>query len=119
VILITIDGIDECTNEERKRVLSAIQQLIGNGTTVVKVLFSSREEVDIAKALERYPRINVTGQAISPDITQYVKDTVHAREQSGDLVVGNSSLIEEITNALINGAHGLYVTNSSSILPDG
>jgi hypothetical protein len=41
------------------------------------------------------------------DIAAYVKGAVHERLQSEDLIVGDSNLIEEITNSLIKGAEGM------------
>ncbi|PQE09808.1 ANK ankyrin repeat protein [Rutstroemia sp. NJR-2017a BBW] len=77
ILLLIMDAIDECESCFRGRFLTAIKQFLTQGlgppSTVIKLLMSSRDNVDITEENEEYSRI------ICLDDTAKVKGVEHDR----------------------------------------
>lgn len=94
-----VDGLDECEESQRKEILETIICL-SQKCSNLRVLFSSRREVDIDRVLQGICQIVPVDQHNRGDIQSYV--TVQLQEicqkarTSGDLVANIKSLVRPI-----------------------
>ena len=74
---IIVDGLDECTDEEQKEILSAISKLVDMNTnsTACKGAIFSRDVAVISKALKKSSAIRLSDEATA--IEQSIKSFVH------------------------------------------
>lgn len=70
-----LDGIDECTIQEREALLRDLHDLASSSETM-KVIILSRHQSDIGKALASYPSYAITSNDTSPDIARFVSDAL-------------------------------------------
>ncbi|KAI5838978.1 hypothetical protein DFP73DRAFT_519351, partial [Morchella snyderi] len=108
-IYIILDGIDECTGSSRTGLLKVVHSIMTPGPTVVKLLLSSRKDVDLEKAFNTYLCLQISGNDISADIETFVDSIVSEKIASGALTVGNPELVQDISRALANGAQGMFI----------
>lgn len=117
-IFLLIDGVDELGKEEQATVLSILRQLAGGTDYTVKIFVSSRrEEPYIVKQLEGFRRIDLSTPCLSSDIAYFVKETVKSKIESGELVIRNPSLEQDIVKMLVDGADGMYVVHLHYLFP--
>jgi hypothetical protein len=71
---LVVDGLDECSHENQKKILKETQALRINSKLHLKILFSSREEVCIAAKLRGKPSISLSEsrENVDRDIQSYV-----------------------------------------------
>jgi hypothetical protein len=55
---IIIDALDECDNSLRYELLEALDEIVSKSVEVVKVFVSSRDDVDIVRALHSCPNLS-------------------------------------------------------------
>jgi hypothetical protein len=106
-VYVCIDGLDECEKNAQVTILSIVNQLTRSDHTAVKVIVTSREESFISKSLREFPRLRISADKSSSDITAFIEETVKLNIRLGTLTIRDSSLESEITSALINGADGM------------
>lgn len=107
---IIIDALDECEKCERDILLDTLSSLIASGSNI-KLFLASRESISEEIKRERgFPfiqHVSMNCPEAHSDIAIYIKESVDGKRRSGDLVVGDENLIEEIICALIQGAQGM------------
>jgi hypothetical protein len=108
-IYFVLDGLDECPLKERSKILPIMRNVVDFNDPVVKIYVATREEVDIMQQLKDFPSICISDCRNTSDITCFVKDTVEQRQKENLLTISDPELLDEIMNALIDGAHGMYV----------
>lgn len=110
---IVIDGIDECKDEDRRQLLLYLNNLIKISKRKVRIFVSSRPEVDISKSLGDFCPISLDPSTTRSDIEVFIHDAIDQRLQpGGGLVVSQSSMIEEIKVALVEGSDGMCVLHA-------
>ena len=103
---IVLDGLDEIDQSSRKSILDMLLK-ISKSCNQTRILFSSRNEVDIAKILkEKAYRVHIGGQNIS-DIRTYVKDVGEQWLSSLSLKISESSEIESMLAKIPDKAQGM------------
>lgn len=109
-IVLFLDGIDELSEAHRVVVVKRLWNLIDtSGSTVIKVYISGRED---ATRLTKAPKIetfaiHINQESIGGDISRVVEHEVHNLINTGELIIGDPSLSEEIIIALIEGSKGM------------
>ncbi|KAL9043979.1 MAG: hypothetical protein Q9214_002852, partial [Letrouitia sp. 1 TL-2023] len=106
-VTISVDGIDECGDNIRT-VMSYIVSL-GNYSTQVRTLLSSRDLVEIRDFLEGYETISIAAQSV--DLRLYVGAEIEQRLQKTSrkrLFISDPNLKGEIMDKLIDGAEGMF-----------
>ncbi|KAJ5287317.1 hypothetical protein N7478_003003 [Penicillium angulare] len=109
---IIIDGLDECQKREREDLLNALFSLVSvESDTNIRVFFSGRESVsrEVERIFPRLKSVSMNYRGAQSDISTYIEGAVKGKLQSEELVVGNKDLIEEIKEALRNGADGMFL----------
>ncbi len=100
---IVIDGLDECQGHDQRTALQELISLCSPSLSCCKILFSSREGVQISKVLSRKPSISLRDErsGVDPDIRLFVhQHLADLRERFHGEIIDN---IEEI---VVNKADG-------------
>ncbi|KLU92670.1 hypothetical protein MAPG_11614 [Magnaporthiopsis poae ATCC 64411] len=107
---VIVDGLDECDNDQRQSLTRALRQLQDKSSLLVCISF--RVEPDIASRLrtEAFATpsvLQIPGD--NPDIGQFINAELKRCIVSGELKMGEPGLILEIQDALVRGAHGMFL----------
>ena len=102
---VVIDALDECADRRRFEVLDILNGLRRNDSTVLKFMFASREDPDIADALEGFQKLEVT--ADSNDIEMFVAAEIERRIRDGRLRIDHPEVKERIIDKLSYSADGM------------
>ncbi|KAI0545445.1 hypothetical protein F4679DRAFT_462080 [Xylaria curta] len=107
---IVIDGLDECEKRERIRLLQALSSLVATAANT-KIFLASREslEEEIRSHFPTVRQASMDNPDAHDDIIFYIRGILQTKIDMEKLVVGDSSLINEIENALIQGADGMFL----------
>lgn len=106
-IYILIDGLDECDKDDINKILPMLSQLLRSTRPLLKIALFSREENNIANAVKSFPRVRVSSDKISLDLSTFIKETVESKIVCGHLCISEPLLKVEVINALIDGAQGM------------
>lgn len=103
--LIVLDGIDELSKADQATIIEITHRAASLKQTIVKIFLSSRsEEPYIRKSLQRYNGLELSAAVIADDVKCFVKASVEAKLESGEIVIRNPDLKMEIIYALVEGA---------------
>jgi len=107
---IVIDALDECEERTRHELLEALNSIIRNSGEIVKVLVSSRDDIDIKLRLEGSKNISISANHNSGDIKRFVQSEVRRLSTKGLLLDGRISkpLREKIIETLTTQAQGMF-----------
>ncbi|KAH7010053.1 hypothetical protein EDB80DRAFT_714408 [Ilyonectria destructans] len=107
---IIIDGLDECERNDRRDILQVLSSLTSSGSKV-KVFIASRENLsrEITKTFRSIEHISMGCSSAQFEIAAFVEDTIQERLETEDLVVGDPALINDVKQALIEGAEGMFL----------
>ncbi|KAF7921112.1 uncharacterized protein EAE97_011380 [Botrytis byssoidea] len=111
-VAIFIDGLDELPESDRRLTFSLLRKILDEVISPVKLFVSSREDVaylfQTSSDLTTF-KLHLQTESISPDIEAYIIHAINELFTSGDLVLGNLALKEDIFNALRDGAKGMFL----------
>ena len=113
---IVIDAMDECEPQKRHELLEALEKVLQNSSSLVKIFVSSRNDQDIVLRLRHYPNLEINSQRNDGDIARFVNDQVEKLVQDGRLLPYSDSETEMkklIVDKVIEGAAGMYVEDHS------
>jgi hypothetical protein len=108
---IIIDALDECDPCRRHELLAALDRIIQESASLVKIFVSSRDDNDIVYRLRHSWNVYINAGDNSKDIERFVQAEVEQSIQNGRLLGGNVSqeLKNQILMALGSGAQGMWV----------
>jgi len=108
-IFIVIDGLDECPEESRSRILDFIVEVSSNPDSIIKVFVSSRKEPDISARFKRLnaPAIELETGKITPDIQTFVRHEALRLRAESSLRVRDDALFTEIIESLVDMSDGM------------
>jgi hypothetical protein len=107
---IVIDALDECNPEKRHDLLKALQSILRESPTLVKIFVSSRDDYDIVFRLQHYPNLEIESNRNSDDIVAFVKDQTEQLIEEGKLLQLSDSqteMKELIVRKVIDSACGM------------
>jgi hypothetical protein len=107
---IIIDAMDECDPERRYELLEALEQVLRDSSSLVKIFVSSRDDQDIMFCLRHYPNLEINSQRNGDDIATFVKDQTEQLVRDRKLLRYSTSqkeMKEVITIKVIEGAAGM------------
>ncbi|KAH0537354.1 hypothetical protein FGG08_005833 [Glutinoglossum americanum] len=99
-LYILVDGIDELSSASD--VLGTMKAL-ADSTTMIQVIFLSRDSPQLSNGLNGIPKINLTSAVVSSDINNYI-----SHELAG-LSLRNTELKDQIFERLSQGANGMFL----------
>lgn len=107
--IIIIDALDECNPLERRHLLSALDKIIYESSSLVQILVSSRDDRDLENKLSRSPNVYIKASDNQVDIERFVLLKVNQAIEEGDLIGGKVSdtIKDRIVKTLIDGAQGM------------
>ena len=106
---IVVDGLDECESNSCDAFTDTLRRWTTSGQSLVKVLVTCRDEGHLLMKLSNFERLHLSNHASAADIQSYVSNVVSSRLSSGDLILRNPTLKEDIIAILSNKAQGMYV----------
>ena len=106
---IIIDALDECDSGRRYQLLKALDDIIQQSTSLVKIFVSSRDDKDIVCRLEQSPNVFIHASDNIDDIKYFVKLEVEQSIVDGRLLSGDVSedLKNKIISTLVSQADGM------------
>ncbi|OJD13832.1 hypothetical protein AJ78_05755 [Emergomyces pasteurianus Ep9510] len=102
-VTIAVDALDEC--HEKGTLVKILKDLSSSSSSAVKVITSSRREVDIARFLKDQPSISTQSKGADEDIHRYIRSTIKLRPR---LLKLSQALQEHIVETLTKGAGGMF-----------
>ncbi|KAI0537632.1 ankyrin repeat-containing domain protein [Xylaria digitata] len=107
---IVIDGLDRCKGAERSKLLKSLSSLAVS-TSNTKLLLASRENLstEIKRQFSSICRLSMSRAEAEGDITSCIDAFLKEKLENNHLKIGDSSLIDEIRQALIKGADGMLL----------
>ncbi|MCJ1347158.1 hypothetical protein MMC31_005379 [Peltigera leucophlebia] len=108
---IFIDAIDECAKSEWEVLLEVLQDILISCSSVVKVFLAVRQGIveEMENVCEWHYQTTMSSSEVNSNIKIYIEDVLAEKKDSGKLVVDNPELINEITDALVEGANGMFL----------
>lgn len=107
LVYILFDGLDECERQPRQDILSFLERLATLAKASVRSFVSCRDEDQLLRLLQSYPRIQLTAAALGSDIKSFVEGSVRSRIESGQLTISNPDLEHQIVRELIHKSQGM------------
>ncbi|KAL8337978.1 hypothetical protein RB598_006725 [Gaeumannomyces tritici] len=107
---IVVDGLDECDDDQAQSMFHVLRQLQDTSSLLVCVSF--RVEPGTASRLRTITFARPSFWQIpdnNPDVGQFISAELERRKASGKLKMGDPLLIGEIEDALVQGAHGMFL----------
>lgn len=101
-----LDGLDECEKSTQKIMLGFVKRLM-TGSKVLKTLLTCREEAAILESMDHMAKIHVCEESNALDIKEYVSAAVWRHISSGELLISNRQLKEEVISTLAAKANGM------------
>ncbi|KAF3808502.1 hypothetical protein GCG54_00006365, partial [Colletotrichum gloeosporioides] len=102
-----LDGLDECSEEERRSVLLQLSFLQRHSSW--RLGFSARLSTESFIQRHITLRRHISLPILNPDIERYIDNELENRLSSGQLTLGDPNLLFEIRNALLSGANGMFL----------
>lgn len=106
---IVLDAIDECDKEEQRILLAALRRIMESQHAKPKVFLASGLHIGVE--LERFLKIDhhfsMTSSKVDLDIRVYIESILAEKITSGELVVGEPHLVDDVQDALLKGAKGM------------
>lgn len=110
VVIIIIDALDECNPATRHQFLDAMESILRDSSSLVKIFVSSRDDQDIVYKLQEYPNLELSSDRNSGDIAKFVESETNFMVKRG-VMLRYSTCKEELQQRIIkevtNGAHGM------------
>jgi len=106
---IIIDALDECDPYQRHKLLDALDRIIQESASLVKMFVSSRDDNDIVCQLTRSPNVFIRADDNGEDIKHFIDSEVDQSIRSKRLLSGEVSeeLKSRIKITLTQGAQGM------------
>lgn len=109
--IIIIDGLDECSNQDREReaLFQGLKEIALSPGKPVKIFVASRDETDIMVAFSDHPELWVSATDNKEDIQRYVDEQLEKemkRKADADRPI-SPNLRDAIQKTLVDGADGM------------
>ncbi|KAI6081499.1 hypothetical protein F4821DRAFT_26052 [Hypoxylon rubiginosum] len=108
---IAIDNIDELYEEDRAKLLEALEQVAAGSTSVIKVLLTSRDNTHIEALLESATKIRISPDGNNRIVKIFVQKQLDTAIRRRRILNGkvSSSLRQRLSDALILGAGEMFL----------
>ncbi|KAI0975505.1 hypothetical protein F4678DRAFT_456857 [Xylaria arbuscula] len=109
-LYVVIDGMDESDKLERTELLKALASF-STLRPGIKLFLASRESLseEIEAYFPAHQRIYTGGVGTYNDIAEYVAGVIREKVENDELRTGDVSILEDIKEALIQGANGMFL----------
>ncbi|RBR18750.1 uncharacterized protein FIESC28_05891 [Fusarium coffeatum] len=109
--IIALDAIDELAKPDRAELIQALERLVEDSQGIIKVIITSRNDVQIKKLFPTALTIEVSPQLNCRDIGSFVDMKLASAVRSRTLLLGNVSeiLLGRIRESLLAGAQEMFL----------
>ncbi|KAL8724372.1 MAG: hypothetical protein Q9166_007983 [cf. Caloplaca sp. 2 TL-2023] len=109
--IIVLDAIDEVQPKGRYELVEALQQVIRESSSVVKVFATSRDDDQVLSLLINASTLRIGAENQQADVESFVHDQVNIAIKSRRLLGGDvsSKLQADLSRALIDGAGEIFL----------
>ncbi|KLU82696.1 hypothetical protein MAPG_01765 [Magnaporthiopsis poae ATCC 64411] len=105
-----VDGLDECSDYERRTLMYALGQLQNKSSLLVCISFRTEADTTLRLRTGDFVRPGVLQiPDDNPDIEQFINVELESCIVSGELKMGDPRLVLDIQDALMRGAHGMFL----------
>ena len=104
-VILMVDAIDE--SPQRKCMIGDLKTFQKN-CPYIKVLVSSREELDIIQAFKSFPHVKINQSDVAGDIESFVTAEVTVRIQEKELTIRRPELRQIICDQLVGRSEGMF-----------
>lgn len=104
-VILVVDAIDEST---QRNCMIGDLKTFQKKCPFIKVLVSSREELDITHAFKTFPQVKINQSDVADDIESFVKAEVTARIREKDLTIRRKELQQTICDQLVKRSEGMF-----------
>ena len=108
---VVVDGLDECTSEAGGEILQTLREL--NTVADIRLLVTSRDEVDIKTALADVPKLRIDASVNSQDITSFVVDECERNTKLKKILRGPTK--QEVISVVSSQADGMHVLSRNRV----
>ncbi|EPS39679.1 hypothetical protein H072_6496, partial [Dactylellina haptotyla CBS 200.50] len=105
-VYIVMDGIDEFSTNDKLELLLFLKRLLQAKPDYLKILLSSRSDVDTPRILDITHHIPMTAETHRPDLESYINDELE--DKCPNLALYPTQLKDEIKSTLLKGADGMF-----------
>jgi hypothetical protein len=109
VTYIVIDALDECDREQRQALISALQHIMANSASLIKVFVSSRYEPDIRSSMEKALHVRISASESLGDMEAFIQHKLEHQIQPAWEPYGlvTPDLVAKVKETLHSGANGM------------
>ena len=105
-----LDGLDECDHSERETLIQLLQELQKVLILLLCVSYRVEPSNALESSFERFTHASFTSiPDANPEIESYIDAELKNCLEGKKLVIGDPTLIEEIHDALLKGAQGMFL----------
>ncbi|KAK4237901.1 hypothetical protein C8A03DRAFT_34145, partial [Achaetomium macrosporum] len=111
VVVIVIDALDECNPATRRQFLNAMESILRDSSSLVKIFVSSRDDQDIVYKLQEYPSFELSSDRNRDDIAKFVESETNSMIESGAMLrysTRKEELRQRIIEEVTNSANGMF-----------
>lgn len=118
-VFVVVDGLDECSQEERNSMVTFLTRQVRLSRCQLKVFLTSRPENDLHQLLEGTHNHQINVNDTAKDIRPFVEASVQRLIQDKALLGGavGVDLAEELVDNISTQSDGMYVPESSTNSP--
>ena len=112
MVMIIVDALDECDLRKRRELLKALERILRDSSSLVKIFVSSRYDQDMVFRLQHYPNLEVQSDRNGRDIAAFVESQTQLLVSGGELLRYSDEqekMESLIVSKVIAGAGGMYV----------
>ena len=110
VTYIFLDALDECERETRHELTKALEIILNDSPSLIKIFVSSRDDQDIVLSLDNYPSVVIDASENQHDIALYVLNRTQTLIDEKRLLGAHfvtHKLRNSICERLCEGAQGM------------
>ena len=104
-VVLVVDAIDE---SPQHTCMVGDLKTFSKNFPFIKILVSSREELDIKKAFKSLPQAKIHQSGVAGDIESFVKADIAARMQEKELTIRRPELRQTICGTLVGRSEGMF-----------
>ncbi|KAL8835809.1 MAG: hypothetical protein Q9176_006690 [Flavoplaca citrina] len=110
-MVVMVDALDECDPLRRHELLHALGDIVQTSNSLVKVIISSRDDLDISCRLAGVPNIYISSDDNRDDLDRFVEQELDKAIEEQRLLRGqvSSFLRQQIIDRLRAGANGMFL----------
>ena len=108
-VFFVLDALDECSKGQRDEIFEIFSDIVSPDNATCgnfKIFVTSRKELDIQRAFEKFAVVEIEAKKVNKDIKSYVTSQLNQYTKDGTLDISDS-LKSKIITALVDKSGGM------------